>query len=125
VRARYRNGCESPDFLEPDQAYEYRLESNPIGCLFRAGQLLRLYVPSSDFPNSDRNHNTGEDYWADDELRVANQAIFHGPSMPSHLVLPVMPNADGRPGTTQRQKPGHQMTPSGRSRKRAGQEQER
>jgi predicted acyl esterase len=52
---------------------------------------LRLYVSSSDFPNFDRNHNTGKDYWSDAELRTAHQTVFHSMDRPSHLVLPMIP----------------------------------
>ena len=62
-----------------------------MGILLKPGQRLRLYVSSSDFPNFDRNHNTGKPYWEDGELRVARQTVFHSAEMPSHLVLPVIP----------------------------------
>ena len=55
------------------------------------GQRIRLYVSSSDFPNFDRNHNTGNDFWSDTEFRVAHQTIFHAGEMASRLILPVIP----------------------------------
>ena len=61
------------------------------GILFKAGQRIRLYVSSSDFPNVDRNHNTGRDYWSDPELRVAHQRVFHAGDLRSCLILPVIP----------------------------------
>jgi uncharacterized protein len=64
---------------------------NPIAVLFRKGERIRLYVSSSDFPNFDRNHNTGRDYWSDAELRTARQTVFHDAAMPSRLILPVIP----------------------------------
>ena len=91
MRAQYRNGYQNPTLLEPGEVCEYTIRLNPIGCLFRPGQRLRLYVSSSDFPNFDRNHNTGKDYWSDAELRVAHQTVFHTADRPSHLVLPVIP----------------------------------
>ena len=63
----------------------------PIGVRLLPGQRLRLYVSSSDFPNFDRNHNTGRPYWGDLDLRTARQTIFHSVARPSHLVLPVIP----------------------------------
>jgi predicted acyl esterase len=51
---------------------------------------LRLDVSSSDFPNFDRNHNTGRDFWSDSELRIANQVVFHDSERPSRLVLPIV-----------------------------------
>ena len=54
---------------------------------------IRLDVSSSDFPNFDRNHNTGADFWSDTELRVAHQTVFHNAEYPSRLILPVIPRS--------------------------------
>ncbi len=91
VRARYRNGYESPALLEPGETCEYTIRLNPVGVLLRPGQRLRLDVSSSDFPNFDRNHNTGADFWSDAELRTARQTVFHDQERPSRLILPVIP----------------------------------
>jgi hypothetical protein len=91
MRAQYRNGYQHPALLEPGEIYEYDIKINPIGILLKPGQKLRLYITSSDFPNFDRNHNTGKPYWSDTELRTAHQTVFHSPEMPSHLLLPVIP----------------------------------
>ena len=91
MRARYRDGYEHPSLLEVAKPYEYTIDLNPIGILFKTGQRIRLYVSSSDFPNFDRNHNTGRDYWSDAELRVARQTVFHDPKMCSRLILPMIP----------------------------------
>jgi putative CocE/NonD family hydrolase len=91
MRARYRNGFDSPALIEPGKPYRYEIKLNPTGILFRRGQRIRLYVSSSDFPNFDRNHNTGRDYWSDTELRVAHQTVFHAGDMRSSLILPVIP----------------------------------
>jgi putative CocE/NonD family hydrolase len=91
LRARYRDGYERPLLLEPGKPCEYSIAVNPIAILFKKGQRIRLYVSSSDFPNFDRNHNTGRDYWSDAELRAAHQTVFHDPAMPSQLILPVIP----------------------------------
>jgi hypothetical protein len=91
MRAQYRNGYENPTLLKPGELVEYAIKLNPIGCLFKPGQKLRLYISSSDFPNFDRNHNTGNDYWSDTELRTALQTVYHSAERPSHLMLPVIP----------------------------------
>jgi putative CocE/NonD family hydrolase len=91
MRAQHREGYDNPKLLEPGRAYDYEIKLNPIGCLFKKGQRIRLYVSSSDFPNFDRNHNNGRDYWSDSELRPARQSVFHDAARPSHLVLPVIP----------------------------------
>ena len=91
MRAQYRNGYETPSLIEPGRPYEYTVQLNPTGILFRRGHRIRLDVSSSDFPNFDRNHNTGKDFWSDAELRVAHQTVFHDSERPSRLVLPVIP----------------------------------
>ena len=47
-------------------------------------------LASSDFPNFDRNHNAGADFWSDSELRVARQTVFHDRERPSRLLLSVV-----------------------------------
>ena len=91
VRARYRDSLDAPSLLEPGRPYEFIIKLNPTSNLFKAGHRIRLALSSSDFPNFDRNHNTGNPYWEDAELRTAHQTVFHGPEMSSHLLLPVIP----------------------------------
>ncbi len=91
MRARYRSGYDPPRHIEPGKPYEYTVRLNPTGILLRRGHRIRLDVASSDFPNFDRNHNTGADFWSDAELRVAHQTVFHDSERPSRLLLPVIP----------------------------------
>ncbi len=91
LRAQYRGGYENPVLLEPNEPCEFSVRLNPTGILFQPGQRIRLYVSSSDFPNFDRNHNTGKPFWTDTRLRVAHQTVFHDRKRPSRLILPVIP----------------------------------
>jgi putative CocE/NonD family hydrolase len=91
LRASYRDGYENPTLIEPGQEYEYTIGLNPTGNVFMPGHRIRLDVSSSDFPNFDRNHNTGKDFWSDSEMRVAHQTVFHDAVRPSALILPVIP----------------------------------
>lgn len=91
MRAQYREGYENPRPIEANVPLQYRVRLNPMGILLKPNQRLRLYVSSSDFPNFDRNHNSGKPFWSDAELRVARQTIFHDAGRPSRLVLPVVP----------------------------------
>ena len=90
LRASYRNGVDKPSHIEPGRPYEFTVKLNPTGVLFGRGHRIRLDVSSSDFPNFDRNHNTGADWWSDAELRTAHQTVFHDIQRPSRLVLPVI-----------------------------------
>ncbi len=91
VRARYRESFAQPTLIEPDAVYRYEIQVNPTSNLFRAGHRIRLDISSSDFPNFDRNHNTGLDDYADATLATARQTLFHDHSRPSHVTLPVIP----------------------------------
>ena len=91
VRARYRESFERPSLIEPERVYEYTINVNPTSNLFRAGHRIRLDVTSSDFPNFDRNHNTGGSDYAEATLKPASQTIFHTAAYPSRIILPVIP----------------------------------
>jgi putative CocE/NonD family hydrolase len=91
VRARYRESFEAPTLIEPDRVYQYTIRVNPTSNQFKAGHRIRLDVTSSDFPNFDRNHNTGGDDYREATLRSARQRIFHDAVHPSHLILPIIP----------------------------------
>jgi len=73
VRARHRNSLEVEELIEPGTVYEFRIKLGPTACRFLKGHRIRLEITSSDFPNHDRNHNTGRDDLVDVELRTAEQ----------------------------------------------------
>ena len=63
----------------------------PVGVKIAKGERVRVSISSSDFPQWDRNMNTGG------ELRtrasaaiVATQTVLHDAEHPSRLVLPVV-----------------------------------
>ncbi len=91
VRARYRNGYAAPQLLTPGQVYEFTIALNPIANVFQPGHRLRLDVTSSDFPNWDRNLNTGGDGYADANMVTARQTVLHDAVHPSRITLPVIP----------------------------------
>ncbi|HCU96283.1 MAG TPA: hypothetical protein DHU96_27625 [Actinobacteria bacterium] len=89
LRTRFLDGYESAVQLEPGTPYELTINLGPVGVRFESGSRIRLDISSSDFPNFDRNHNTGMDYWSDTELRPAHQAVYSEAHRPSYLTLPV------------------------------------
>ena len=91
LRARYRDSYDSPSLLEPDRACEFTVNVNPTSNLFKAGHRIRVDITSSDFPNFDRNHNTGGNDYFEADLAPARQTVFHDAGRPSHVVLPVIP----------------------------------
>ena len=92
LRAKYRNSYENNDLIPNTDPIEYTIKLRPLGINVLKGQKLRLYITSSDFPNHDRNHNTGNDFWNDNEFKIATQKIYHDVNYPSKLILPRMKN---------------------------------
>lgn len=88
VRARHRNGLDRRDGLTPGEVTVFRIRLNPIACRFIQGHRIRLEITSSDFPNFDRNHNTGRNDLFDAGLAIARQTLHHSTRHPSRLELP-------------------------------------
>jgi predicted acyl esterase len=95
VRARFRDGPDRPRLLTPGAVERYRIPLHPVAATLLPGHRLRLDVTSSDFPNYDRNHNTGGDDFSDPTLGVARQTVFHTAGLPSALVLPILLSLPG------------------------------
>jgi putative CocE/NonD family hydrolase len=91
LRARYRNGTDQPELLEPNEPTELRIDLLATSNVFLPGHRIRVHVSSSNFPRYDRNPNTGGDFASDSIVRPARQTIFHDRERPSHLLLPVVP----------------------------------
>jgi hypothetical protein len=91
VRARYRNGEDRAELLEPGRVTSIRFTRLVTSNLFRAGHRIRVHVTSSLFPHFDRNPNTGEPVGRSGKTEVARQEIHHGATHPSRVVLPVVP----------------------------------
>lgn len=92
VRARYRNGLEHPQLLEPGKVEKYDIFLQNIAHTFPAGHRIRVTVTSSSkfvaFPNT----NTGNDPYADEEPLIVRQTVCHNREYPSHIKLPVLMN---------------------------------
>jgi uncharacterized protein len=59
LRLRYRDGYEAPRLMNPGQVYRADLDEMAIASHFPAGHKIRIEVTSSNFPNYERNLNTG------------------------------------------------------------------
>lgn len=99
ARMRHRESFDDEDLIHPNRVYELSIELGPTACCFRAGHRVRLEITSSDFPNHDRNHNTGANDLCDTRLLVAKQRVWHDADCPSQLLLPVV--SDSRAGLIQ------------------------
>lgn len=94
IRARYRRSTKKAVFLNPGEVYEYNIDMWQTGITVPAGHRLRVEVASASFPVFSRNLNTGRHNEKDTDYIPAEQTIYHNAKYPSHVLLPVIPDAD-------------------------------
>ncbi len=94
LRARYREGYDRKVWMKEGEVYELRLDLHAVSNYFQPGHRIRLEVSSSNFPRLDRNLNTGGNNYDETEFLVARNAVHHSDKWPSHIVLPVVEDAD-------------------------------
>jgi uncharacterized protein len=92
VRARFRDSLTEPSLIEPNRVYEYRIQLGPVGVRIPAGQRIRVSISSSDFPQWDRNMNTGGPLGEEGPSAgiTATQVVLHDAEHQSHVVLPIL-----------------------------------
>ena len=90
MRARYRNGLEKQELLEPGEVYKISIPMDATGLQFKTGHRIRLAITSSEFPRYARNNNTGNPVDTDTELKIATNTVYHGAKFPSRLLLPLV-----------------------------------
>jgi putative CocE/NonD family hydrolase len=90
LRARFRKGLDRMELLTPGQVYEFEIGMAGTANVFLPGHRIRVDIASANFPQFDRNPNTGEDLGVSAKTRVARQTIYHSAARPSRIVLPVV-----------------------------------
>ncbi len=90
LRARFKDGLDKINLLTPNQVYEFEIEMMGTANVFQPGHRIRIDITSSNFPQFDRNPNTGKPQGSDAEVRIAQQTIHHGGAKPSHILLPLV-----------------------------------
>jgi len=89
IRLRFRNGFDQEELAEPGEVYEVAFEMYPSANRFVKGHCIRVDISSSNYPRFEVNPNTGGPLGVDRHLRVAENALYHDTSRPSHIALPV------------------------------------
>jgi len=90
IRARFRNGLEKEELLEPDKIYEYEIDLGHTAFAIKPGQRIRVQISSSNFPKYNRNFNVAEDPYTAEEMKVVRQKIYHHSKFQSSLILPIL-----------------------------------
>lgn len=92
LRARFHKSFYEENLLTPGNVYELDINLLATSNLFQPGHHIRLEVSSSNFPQFERNSNTGG-VIADetsDQYRKAVNTVYHSEKYPSHLILPII-----------------------------------
>lgn len=92
IRARFRNSLTNPTLITPGKVYAYHIFLGPVCVQIPVGSRIRLDIASSDFPQWDRNLNTGGELGTEEGnvAVIATQAIYHTAEYPSRITLPLM-----------------------------------
>jgi hypothetical protein len=90
-RMRYRDGYDKPlAWMEPGKVYKVTLLPLTTSNYFDVGHRLRVEVSSSNFPEYDRNLNTGGHNYDEVKGVVAHNAVHHSARYPSSLTVTVV-----------------------------------
>ena len=90
IRARFRNGLDREELLEPGKSYEFEIDLSHIAVTFQPGHAMRLEICGQNFPHFDRNANTGGRLLHDARLEKSVHTIYHDAAHPAELILPVL-----------------------------------
>ena len=91
-RGRYVHGFDKPQALKPGEVNEYKWSLPNVDHVFLPGHRIMVQVQSSLFPLYDRNPQTYVDNIFNakpSDYKTAIQSIYHSPTAPSGIVLPV------------------------------------
>lgn len=89
LRARYRDGFDTPTMMAPGQVYTLRPTPITTAIQFGAGHRIRIEVTSSNFPKFVRNLNTGGPNESESSAVVADNMVHHDGGEQSYIELPV------------------------------------
>jgi len=89
-RLRYREGYDRTMPLEPERVYAVEITGLVAGNYFAPGHRIRIEVAGSNFPNFERNLQTGGNNYDETEPVVAINRIHHSTGMASYIELPTV-----------------------------------
>jgi len=89
LRLSGRNFTGKSEPAEPGKVYDIMIGVGQTSIVLAKGQRLRLQVSSSNFPQYDRNMNTGNAIGVDAKGVIAQQTIHHDANRASYLEVPM------------------------------------
>jgi hypothetical protein len=94
LRARFRDGFDREELMNPGEIYEMQIELPPVSNRFVKGHRIRLDISSSNFPRFDVNPNTGEPIGRHTRTQKAVNSVYTDRAHCSHIVLPIVQITD-------------------------------
>jgi putative CocE/NonD family hydrolase len=91
IRASGRSFRHEKELVNPGQIYEFVITLGQTSQHFRKGHRIRINISSSNFPQFDRNMNTGNAIGEDAYGIPAIQTIYHQHEYASYIDLPIIP----------------------------------
>lgn len=88
LRARFRNSLSKPELVTPRKIYRYDIDLWHTAITIAPGHRLRVEVASAEFPDFDRNLNTGGNNETETQFVAARQTIYHDAAHASYVLLP-------------------------------------
>ena len=95
LRTSYRNGSETPEFLEPGKIGRLELNRLLTSNVFQKGHRVRVQVSGAFFPHFSRNLQTGKSEITASGMRVGHIRVYGDAEHASQIVLPVIPAEAG------------------------------
>ncbi|MEC7839513.1 MAG: CocE/NonD family hydrolase [Chlamydiota bacterium] len=90
VRMRFLDSVKATHGIEANKIYRVEFLVSHTAHAFLKGHRIQLQISSSDFPNHERNLNTGGSNEGDSEEVTAKQTLYYGNSHESRLIFPVI-----------------------------------
>ena len=95
LRTSYRNGSETPEFLEPGKICRLELNRLLTSNVFQKGHRVRVQVSGAFFPHFSRNLQTGKSEITTSGMRVGHIRVYNDAEHASQIVLPLIPAEAG------------------------------
>jgi putative CocE/NonD family hydrolase len=89
LRLRYRNGFASPELMDPGHIYRVEIRGVATGNYFAPGHRMRIELAGTNFPNYERNLNTGGHNYDETRALVSAIRIYHDSAHASYINVPV------------------------------------
>lgn len=89
-RLRYRDGIGREKLMTPGQVYRLTLGQMALASHFAPGHRLRIEISGTNFPEYERNMNTGGSNFDESHPIIAHDRVWHDRARASFIELPVV-----------------------------------